>query len=505
VGGKRRVKRISPSLVPLRGVGCARYRGGCVRSHARIATGAAIGAWLGLGLGLAAKAEERVPSVQEQQRPAQGIRETERATSAYQSAQELQPLRPGQTVTYDDVLKNPDDVELNYLYAQSQIAAGDLRGAASTLERILLIAPDLARVRLLYAIVLYRLDNLSEAEREFHAVSQLPMDPRLREELEFYLDMIALRSKPTRYAATLAGGVQWDSNRNAGPSNGNVLFLDQSFPLVSGRKKSDWSGVMLAGLRATHDLGFEAGHQLQGGLQIYGQKQVDVTDLDLMAISGEAGGLYRNPLADVQPGLYVSYLNLGGESYVTTLGSGVRADHRFSPTLDGYARFRFDYEWFEKLDESPVTNERTGARVQGGIGAIWSPWPVLRLEGGGSWVHKDAREDFYTYTGPLVTLSATGLIGHGQFVIGSFAFEYDDYDGPEQIISDRTRRDHVYLAGLSYGVPMSLLLPFASTSRALRDTLLTLNATYLNERSTLENYQYDDWRFSVLWTKTFSF
>lgn len=477
-----------------------------MRSHAKIAIGAAIGAGLGLGLAPGtARAEEPAPSVQEQQRPAQGLGEAERATSAYESARELQSLQPGQTVTYDDVLKNPDDVELNYLYAQSQIAAGDLRGAASTLERILLIAPDLARVRLLYAIVLYRLDNLSEAEREFHAVSLLPMDPRLREEVDFYLEMIALRRKTTRYAATLAGGVQWDSNRNAGPANGRVLFLDQSFPLVTGRKKSDWSGVMLAGLRASHDLGFEAGHQLVGGLQIYGQKQVDVTDLDLMAISGEAGGLYRNPLADVQPGLFVSYLNLGGESYVTTVGSGVRADHRLSPTLDAYARFRFDYEFFEKLDQSPVTNDRTGGRVQGGVGAIWSPWPVLRLEGGAAMVHKDAREDFYTYTGPLAALSATWLVGRGQFLIGSFAFEYDGYDGPEKIVSGRTRRDEIYLAGLSYGVPMSLLLPFASTSRALRDTLLTLNATYLNERSTVENYQYDDWRFSLLWTKTFSF
>src|SRR5215468_6429603 len=104
-----------------------------MRSHAKIAIGAAIGAGLGLGLAPgAARAEEPAPSVQEQQRPAQGLGEAERATSAYESARELQSLQPGQTVTYDDVLKNPDDVELNYLYAQSQIAAGDLRGAAST-------------------------------------------------------------------------------------------------------------------------------------------------------------------------------------------------------------------------------------------------------------------------------------------------------------------------------------------------------------------------------------
>ena len=473
---------------------------------ASIAGGLSLGVLLGLGLALgSAPASADPPSVQEQQRPAQQLGESARANSAFQSAQELQPLQPGQSITYDDVLKNPDDVELNYLYAQSQVAKGELRGAASTLERILLIAPDLARVRLLYAVVLYRLDNLDEAEREFRAVSQLPMGDRLREEVEFYLELIALRRKTTRYAATFAGGMQWDSNRNAGPNGGRVLFLDQSFPLVSGRKQSDWSGVMLAGLRATHDLGYDAGHALTGGLQIYGQKQVDVTDLDLMAISGDAGGVYHARGGDIQPALFVSYLNLGGESYVTTVGTGVVADHRVTPTFDLFARVRFDYEFFEKLSDSPITNERTGGRIVGIAGASWSPWPTLRFDASIGGLDKEARETFYSYSGPIANVSGTWLLGRGQFLLSTFTFEYDGYDGPEEIISEKTRRDEVYLASLSYGVPMSVLLPFAASSRALRDTLLTVNATYLNERSTVENYQYDDWRFTLLWTKTFAF
>ena len=46
---------------------------------------------------------------------------------------------------------------------RAQIRRGDVRGAGATLERILLMRPDLPRIRLLYAIVLYRLDNLDEA------------------------------------------------------------------------------------------------------------------------------------------------------------------------------------------------------------------------------------------------------------------------------------------------------------------------------------------------------
>jgi Flp pilus assembly protein TadD len=83
-------------------------------------------------------------------------------------AEDQRLLRPEREVTYEDVLANPDNIDLNFAYAQVQIARGDLKNAAATLERILLIEQDLPRVRLLYAIVLFRLDNLDEAERELH-------------------------------------------------------------------------------------------------------------------------------------------------------------------------------------------------------------------------------------------------------------------------------------------------------------------------------------------------
>ena len=475
----------------------------------RIGAGGAIAlaatVWSALVPAPARAQEERPPPVQEQQRPTQGLRESERAQRAEHSAAELQPLEPGRTVTYDDVLKNPDDVELNYLFAQSQVAAGDVRGAASTLERILLIAPDLARVRLLYAVVLYRLDNLDEAEREFRAVQKLPMTDALRAEVDFYLEQIALRRKTTRYTATLGGGMQFDSNRNAGPQDNRVLFLDTPLRLVTGKKDSDGAGVMLAGLRATHDLGFDEGHQLLGGVQVYGQKQIDQTDLDMMAIAGDAGALYRSPFADFQPSVFASYLNLGGESYVSTVGGGFRADRRVSGTLDVFTRFRFDYEFFDQLDESPTTNERTGARVQGGVGATWTPRPALRFDALVGGLHKEAREDFYTYTGPAAFLTGTWLIGGGQFLLSTFSFEYDGYEGPEPFVSRRTRHDEVYLGGLTYGAPLGFLLPFLEAPRAVRDTLLTMNATYLNEQSSIENYQYDDWRVTMLLTKNFDF
>ncbi len=472
----------------------------------RIGSGAALvlGPVL-LVLCLAPPAEAQRPPVREQDRPGEGLREAERAGRAATAASKLRPLEPGEKVTYQDVLAHPDDVELNYLYAQSQVAAGELRGAASTLERILLVAPDLARVRLLYAVVLFRLDNLSESEREFRTVSKLPMPESLREEVNQYLEEIELRRRVTRMSGALGFGAQWDSNRNAGPEGNEVLFLDRPFDLVTGQKQSDFSGLGLASFQVQHDLGYDAGHTLIGGAQIYGQKQVDVTELDLMSISGEAGGLYRAPGLDIQPSLFGSYLNLAGETYVSTVGAGIRASHRFSQKVDLTGRFRADYEFFEKLENSPITDQRTGIRYEGGLGLAWAPLPFLRFDAGAAVVSKDADEVFYSYTGPQIGLGATWLLGRGQFVLSTFGWEYDIYQGPEQIISSETRRDSMYRGRISYGAPLGFFLQHFSPPRAVRDTVLTLNSEYLNVQSTIPNYQYDDWRFSFLFTKSFDF
>ena len=48
----------------------------------------------------------------------------------------------GAPVSYQDVLADPDNLELNLRFARTQVAQGNVRGAAATLERILLIDPD---------------------------------------------------------------------------------------------------------------------------------------------------------------------------------------------------------------------------------------------------------------------------------------------------------------------------------------------------------------------------
>lgn len=60
-------------------------------------------------------------------------------------------------MTFDQILKAPDDIQLNYCFAIQQITAKSYKSVLPTLERVLLLAPARNDVRFLYALVQYRL------------------------------------------------------------------------------------------------------------------------------------------------------------------------------------------------------------------------------------------------------------------------------------------------------------------------------------------------------------
>ena len=100
--------------------------------------------------GQQAAEEERADEFEEQ---IDSRREVQRTAD---DALGLEELGGGPPVTYQQVLADPDNIDLNIRYALTQIRDGNVRGAGATLERILLIRPDLASVRVLFAIVLFR-------------------------------------------------------------------------------------------------------------------------------------------------------------------------------------------------------------------------------------------------------------------------------------------------------------------------------------------------------------
>ena len=98
---------------------------------------------------------------------------------------------------FEAVLAAPDDIDLNLDFARRAADAGDFNGAAGALERVLIADPNRHGARLMYAAVLYRLDDLQGARDQLDLLEPVTLTPLQRAEATRYRARAA-RAMPGR-------------------------------------------------------------------------------------------------------------------------------------------------------------------------------------------------------------------------------------------------------------------------------------------------------------------
>ena len=439
------------------------------------------------------------------------LKETEKATEAASEA----VFDANRKITFAQILADPDNIDLNFQYAKNQAAEGDLRGASGTLERILLINPDLPQVRLIYAIVLFRLDNINEAEREFRAVTGSNLSPNLRAEIAGYLKRIEQRRKRTRYSSQFSLGPHYDSNRNASSTSGRRLFIDIETAVTGDDEKQHdlaWTGI--GNFTVRHDPGLQAQHELFASLTYFHDEQSRQDTQDLQSASLEGG--VKMPLPNdyaFTPSNFASNLRLSREHFYSGLGVSARIDKKVTPQLERFFEGRYTNERFQAISETTAAVQRNGYRYDYTVGGNYIISPVQRVGLTYVWTNKHAARNFNSYRGNRATASYTRLLGSGQFLLASVAGTLDSYRENEPAISVRTRRDRALRCRLTYGAPMGLILEEewfrAAGSVApyefLEDMTVTVTAELFHQLSTLTNFEYQNRRALALVTKKWEF
>src|SRR5690349_23518474 len=86
---------------------------------------------------------------------------------------------------FQEMLRQPANLDVLFKFASLASQTGDLEGAISALERMLLINPNLPRVRLELGVLYYRLKSYEVAQTYLEGVMKspnLPADVRSRAE-----------------------------------------------------------------------------------------------------------------------------------------------------------------------------------------------------------------------------------------------------------------------------------------------------------------------------------
>jgi tetratricopeptide (TPR) repeat protein len=429
----------------------------------------------------------------EGQRPAdQSAAESQASQAAAQSAN---LNAPGADVTFEQVSADPDNADLNFRYAQTQVRAGNLKGASATLERILLLNPDLTQVRLFYGVVLFRLDNLVEADREVSAVlAQNPADD-VRKEAEKYLVQIRQRQKRTQISGRLGVGWEYDDNRNAAPSSGLSEFLGLPVQLNPGSlRTADTSAIFMGNVEAHHDLGTAAGHEVFTTFNYYRAEQTQQKNLNLIAYSPALGGVYKTAWFDVIPQGVYDYVELAQTKFLTDRGADVRIAKTLSARADLYADVRDVRQVYSPTAVVPTATDRTGIQVDMTVGGDYSFAATNRFGYSGLYTVKHAQNNAFTFFRKGVGFSDTWLLGRGMFVLASEHINVDRYQQPDPATGAGQRLDTTFQTDLTFGAPLSLL------DRRLDDFVATFSFENYDAQSTVTNYSYTNNKISALLT-----
>ncbi len=445
-------------------------------------------AFLAFGLAPGVFAQNVTPQREdlEQRRKAE-----EEVRKAAEKAGKTVLTEPVEEVTYQDVMKDPDNIELNFRYARGQVAKGDLLKAAGTLERVLLVNPELPRVRLFYASVLFRLDNLDDAERELKTLKKQTLTDSMRTELDGYLSQIKQRRRQTRFRLTLAAGFDFDENRNSAPASGTRLLADVPAVLdEASTRRNDTAATMNAALDATHDLGYQAGHSVFASASYYRAEQNRLPTLNLQSFNGSVGGTFKSPAVDVTATMGLGHLLLAESTYQRSHGPSLRLDRKLGERLSVFGTAGYQRQDYARTEVVPTADERTGDQHYGGAGLNVALARGVSLAAGFTHTFQGAREAYNTYRRESWNISLTKILRQGRFAVLSFTPQLDFYDSAELALSRKIRQDNTYRARLTYGTPLGFI------AGPLNALLLTASYEYFHSLSNLPNNSYTNNKLS---------
>ncbi|MBI4423487.1 MAG: hypothetical protein HY554_07165 [Elusimicrobia bacterium] len=388
-------------------------------------------------------------------------------------------------VSYEDVLRAPDDVELNYRWARAQVQRGDLKGASATLRRILLVDPSQAKTRLFHAIVLFRLDDLSEAKEEFLELQNLELDAEVRAQVAEFLREIELRQKKTRLQGVLGLGFQRDDNRNYSPSSGQRLFRDTPIPLAGDAlAQADESLVSIGSLQLARDLGAQSGHEARSSLTYYRSDQRTVSTLDLQAVSWRGGVQVNGRAGQVTPVLQFDHVQLGRGTFLRAFGAGAKAERKLLPRVQLFGAAVGQYQGYGRTRDVPTADERSGGQWDLTLGSDLAVTPRAKGQVGYTHTIKNAARRYNAFARDSLFAQHLWFPGRGLFVASGVTLGFDRYEAADETISLTRRSDANWRLSATLGAPLAVVSP------ALRQLVWTLGFEHYRSDSNVLSYSY---------------
>ena len=367
-------------------------------------------------------------------------------------------LRERQTVLFDRMRADPQDLDAMFAYAGVSTQLEDYEAAISTLERMLIFNRDLPRVRLELGVLYFRIGAYPVAKRYFDSVSALPNLPEgVAKRVDTYLEEIENRQRRNSFAGRVEVGFIADSNANLGPTDGSVLLFGFPAELDSSAiENEDIGGRVRIDLSHTYDLQRTNNDvwRTEGSYLGRRYESEDQGDLDSfylrtgpnLSLDALAFGPKLRPFVDVE------YVRADDQSLYRGAGGGLQFRDTPSDEWSLFGELRGGYrDYFTRDDEDGFVGTSR-------LGVGWLPGRNTVVTATITGHRDEADEDFNSNSEIAVRLSGSYAYDPGfsfaddKWVISAYAGAgWRQFDDPDPVISDSSsRRDYEFRLGVEH-------------------------------------------------------
>jgi tetratricopeptide (TPR) repeat protein len=408
---------------------------------------------------------------------------------------------------FQETLRRPADMEVLFSFAALAVQAGDIEGAISAFERMLLVDPAQPRIRLELGVLYYRLGSYEVARAYLEAALASEAIPaQSRAQAEQLLADAQKKLSPSRFSGEFFFGTRYQSNANLGPATSNVRLFGQTANLnQAALGRADWGAVGSAAIRHVYDFGRQDGAVLETQFSAYANRQFQVSTANVALLdltSGPRFRAFRETFEDVsiRPFATFGYVWVNDTPYYGAYGAGVEAGVLLADGLRNTSIFTWRQQAHDNTWYLPTNNQLSGMELSAITSTQYqltnavqifatanaqrfqtgqTPWQNYQLWGVGGGVS-------YRFGDPLFKSHLTWTINL------SATLQWWNYDAPDPVIDPATLR---YQTDTILNV--ALFVPFDER------TTLSLSAGRFVRAASLPNYEFSNnsamigvsWRF----------
>lgn len=302
------------------------------------------------------------------------------------------------------MLARPNDLDLAFEYVKLSTEAGDYEGAISTLERMLIYAPNTPRIQLELGVLYYRLGAYDVARSYFEQVRANPsVPPDVAKQVDLYIQQLSLAADPPAFSASIFSAIRYETNANFGPGTQSVTLNGIDFTLDDQSVgRPGWSALNIGTLHYSFDLK-QQGDQIEFDFLAYSTAYFDndLNDIDLDFFELTLGPSWNmKRWGWNQTRLYTYAIGdlayLGYEDYFYAPGAGIRllSFSAGQSVLD--ARIETRWRDFQNSTDLPTNSMRTGWQTR--FGATYSYYftPGFVVTAQGYAQREEAEADFFS-------------------------------------------------------------------------------------------------------------